>query len=765
MPAINLTLMKHKLYLPTFAGFCLGLALTAMGANAPTGLLCNLLAQPEKSVITEPQPDFGWTVNSSAAADRQTAYKILVASSPALLAAGRGDLWDSGKVASGQSINVVYGGKPLAPNSTYWWCVRTWTKAAGETDFSAPQQFHTGEFNRANRKWPSESRWVQLPDSQGGPNWTFENRPPIAFHPQPVRRVAATTNGSYFLDFGKAAFATLEVTIEWMPADSGVTNSVIQIAIGEKSKGDAVDPKPGGGIIYSKMPMTLKPGKHRYTLQVPRFVPRYPHSQAMPAIMPEVIPFRYCEILPGAERIKIEDPRQLALWSEFDDEASSFTSSVKTLNEVYDLCKYSVKVNTFNGDYAASQRERMMYEADAYIHQMSHYAVDRSFAIARYSQENMIFHASWPTEWIAHSIFMAWADYWHTGNQRSLERYYDELKPKTLRALTATNGLISTRTGLQKKEFLKSIHFDGKALRDIVDWPTTEADKYDFRDFNTVVNAFHYRSLVLMAQIAEVLGKAGDAKSCRAEADQVRAAFNASFFDASRGVYVDGIGSTHVSLHANLFPLAFGLVPDAHRASVTDYVKSRGMACGVYPTEYLLEALFDAGEAQAAIDLMTSDSDRSWLNMIRVGSTVTMEAWDLKYKANCGWTHAWSTAPVQILPRKLVGIEPLEAGFGKVRIHPRPGNVASASARVPTIRGTIAADFRQAEGWFEINVSIPANVSAEVVLPALGSASRELSINGRPVEGRVVGNQVSVELGSGIHRVVRRADSPIRTRN
>ena len=160
-------------------------------------------------------------------------------------------------------------------------------------------------------------------------------------------------------------------------------------------------------------------------------------------------------------------------------------------------------------------------------------------------------------------------------------------------------------------------------------------------------------------------------------------------FDPRRGIYVDGIGSSHASLHANLFPLAFGIVPEKHRQSVVEFIKSRGMACSVYPTVYLLEALYDAGEEQAALDLMTSDSDRSWLNMIRVGSTVTTEAWDIKYKKNSGWTHAWSSAPAQILPRKLMGIEPLEPGFGRVRIQPRPGNLTQASTRLPTIRGFI----------------------------------------------------------------------------
>ena len=95
--------------------------------------------------------------------------------------------------------------------------------------------------------------------------------------------------------------------------------------------------------------------------------------------------------------------------------------------------------------------------------------------------------------------------------------------------------------------------------------------------------------------------------------------------------------------------------------------------------------------------------------MLRVGSTVTTEAWDIQYKNNGGWTHAWSTAPVQIIPRKLMGIEPREPGFGKIRIQPPPGNLTFADLRLPTIRGTVAASFKNPSpnGEFQLNVTPP----------------------------------------------------------
>ena len=733
------------------------LAAVAHAAPAPSGLLCNLLAHPEKTVITDPRPGLGWIVNSDLQDDVQTAYQILIASSPEALTAQRGDQWDSGKVASAQSINVAYQGKALAPNQAYWWAVRTWNKNGEASPYSVAQRFNTGAFATASRRWPGESRWVQMKDEGGAPRWTLEDRHPIAYHEVAPAGLIKKENGDTFIDFGRAAFATIRLTVAWQPPAGAPREALLGLNVGEKRKGDGIDPKPGGGVIFRKYQLPLTPGRREYTLQLPRWQPRYPHSQPLPAHMPEVIPFRYCEVLAGALGATIETPIQLALYYEFDDAAADFTCASADLKRIYELCKYSVKANTFNGDYAASERERMLYEADTYIHQLSHYGVDREFAIARYSVENMIYHASWPTEWISHVILMAWADTIQTGDKKLIERNYDELKPKTMLALAGPDGLISTRTGGQTPEFLKSIHLGGK-LKDIVDWPTGEADGYVFQDYNTVVNAYHYRSLVLMGEIAATLGKTEDTAFYKERAAKVKAAINEKMFDRKRGLYVDGVGTDHASLHANMFPLAFGLVPAEYRKGVVEYVKSKKMACSVYPANTLLEALFDAGEDQAALALLLEPGDRGWLNMLRVGSTITTEAWDIKYKANAGWTHAWSASPAHLLPRKLVGIEPLEPGFGKVKIAPRPGGLKQAAAKLPTIRGTIEAGFEQEEGKsFVMKVTLPVNITARVELPALGSASEEVILDGKKVKGKIENGRVIIDhVGSGSHQIERR---------
>ena len=174
----------------------------------------------------------------------------------------------------------------------------------------------------------------------------------------------------------------------------------------------------------------------------------------------------------------------------------------------------------------------------------------------------------------------------------------------------------------------------------------------------------------------------------------------------------------------------------------------------------MLEALYAAGEGDYALELMTdATSDCSWPHMIYdVGTTITLEAWDNKYKPNQDWNHAWGAAPANIIPRCLMGIEPLEPGFAKVRIKPQVGSLRSGSLDLPTVRGTIHVDFASMPNEsFVLNVDIPANVEAMVYLPRLDSDLPDIVMDGRVVRGAVEGQFIAIDrVGSGKHRFERR---------
>jgi hypothetical protein len=518
-------------------------------------------------------------------------------------------------------------------------------------------------------------------------------------------RVGAT---SYFVDFGRTVFGTLEVEIA-----CELERSVIRIHLGEKLAGpEQLDRKPGGTVRYREIPLKLKAGTHRYRLVIPEDE-RNTGERAikMPPEIGEVMPFRYCEIEGVDKGVKLLDVLQRFVHAPFDDSAAAFECSDAVLNEVWDLCRHTIKATTFCGLYVDGDRERIPYEGDAYINQLSHYCLDASYGMAQNTIDFLMENPTWPTDWHLHMPLIAWYDFLYSGDEGRMRTHYEMLKLKTLHLLAGEDGLIRAVASPAKQVLMGQLGFDGffnEGLKDMVDWPRSdfsqselmgEADGYVFSPVNTAINALHHRSLILMARIAGHLNEPKDRQFFESRACQVGESINAQLFDAKRGIYVDGTATEHASQHANFYPLLAGIVPAARQVSVLDFVKSRGMRCSVYGAQHLLDALYQYGAADHALSLMTSTSDRSWWHMIhRVGSTMTLEAWDAKYKPNLDWNHAWGTAPSNIIIRRLMGVRPAAPGFRKVIIQPQLGGLEWAKAKVPTAHGPIEIEVTQVVG-------------------------------------------------------------------
>lgn len=566
-------------------------------------------------------------------------------------------------------------------------------------------------------------------------------------------------DGSLFVDFGKAAFGTLLVPLPEKPGRKSIV-----VHLGEKlSSNGRIDRNPPGTVRYIRIEQ--KPDRQRNPCRIvipPDKRNTGPAAIKMPPHIGEVFPFRYAEI-EDAAGINPLAIRQVCVHYPFNENASSFKSTNSILNAVWELCKYSIKATSFCGIYVDGDRERIPYEGDAYINQLGHYCVDKEYSMARYTLEYLIQHPTWPTEWQFHSIMMAWEDYMHTGETQTLATFYQDLCVKTLIDLAREDGLISTESELCREEFEKRLHLHHPrytfrhGLRDLVDWPQGERDGHEMLPVNTVVNAFHYRVLILMSRIASVLGRREDQQRFAKQAARVKEAINRLLFDRERGVYIDGEGSGHASLHSNMFALAFGLVPEEQRERVASFVRSRGMACSVYGAQYLLEALYLNGEDRYALELLTARQERSWWNMIRVGSTITMEAWDWKYKNNLDWNHAWGAAPANIIPRFLMGIRPLKPGFSKILIQPRPGTLESAEIKLPTIRGTVVAKFENyPQKPFVLEVEIPEGTTARIDIPRPAHADTSVRVDGKLMRGMPNGKFLTIDQLDSGHHIIKR---------
>lgn len=110
----------------------------------PLGIDCN-------------QPRLGWMLTSDKRGENQTAYQVLVASSAEKLAQYDADLWNSGKVVSGESVQVAYAGKPLGSGQRVWWAVRVWGSDGQPSGYSKPTWIETGLMSPND--W--QARWIQ----------------------------------------------------------------------------------------------------------------------------------------------------------------------------------------------------------------------------------------------------------------------------------------------------------------------------------------------------------------------------------------------------------------------------------------------------------------------------------------------------------------------------------------------------------------------------------------------------------------------------
>ncbi len=106
------------------------------------------------------QPRLSWKIISTRPGEVQTAYQVRAAATAANLAADKADLWDSGKVASDQSVLVPWGGKTLGSRAQVFWQVRTWDKAGQPSPWSSTASFELGLLDAAN-DW--KGQWITVP--------------------------------------------------------------------------------------------------------------------------------------------------------------------------------------------------------------------------------------------------------------------------------------------------------------------------------------------------------------------------------------------------------------------------------------------------------------------------------------------------------------------------------------------------------------------------------------------------------------------------
>ena len=418
-----------------------------------------------------------------------------------------------------------------------------------------------------------------------------------------------------------------------------------------------------------------------------------------------VMPFRWLEVVSCPYGISLDNIRQVPVCYPYDMDESSFKCDSPELERVYGFCKHSIRATSFMGIFVDGDRERLAYEADSFITQLGTYAVTSDDTLVRRTIEHLTVHTTWPTEWKQFFIRMVYEDWMHSGKTDLIRRYWFLMRDvKSWRRLRREDGLLVTPGAKMRPSP------DGGTFCDIVDWAMCYRDGFVFTPLNVVVNALHYRNLRELETMAEAIGKSAEAAIFADEAARTFESFQRVFFDESTGRYRDGAGTDHATVQGNAMALANGVVPKKKVPSVAGYVASKGFTCSTYMAQFVLESLFASGLENDAIRLMASRSKRSWIGMMEKGATITTEFWDLILDEPSrvpDMNHSWSTAPINMVSRWVLGVKPLKPGFKEISINPHPGFLKRISGEVPTPQGVVRIKMELDGGKWYIELNTP----------------------------------------------------------
>jgi alpha-L-rhamnosidase len=278
--------------------------------------------------------------------------------------------------------------------------------------------------------------------------------------------------------------------------------------------------------------------------------------------------------------------------------------------------------------------------------------------------------------------------------------------------------------------------------------------EYCFSEVSLVNTALAYRSAGIVARAAAALDEPAEADHYEQLAEQIGAAFEAEF-GAGAGGYGSGRQVTGV------LPLAFGMVPSERMEAVSQALVERvtgddlgHLDTGIFGTRFLVDALVAAGRPDVALTALGQTSYPGFGYQIGLGATTAWEQWI--YRSGMGThDHAMFAGVNASLLSRFGGLEPLEPGYAKLRIDPElPDGLDRVAASLRTVRGEVGSAWERSGGDLSLDVTVPPNATAEVLVPvALGGEVHESGVPAEESPGVVFGGVVDGKalyaVGSG----------------
>lgn len=342
-------------------------------------------------------------------------------------------------------------------------------------------------------------------------------------------------------------------------------------------------------------------------------------------------------------------------------------------------------------------------------------------------------------EWGSAMVIAPWRAWWMCGDLDILRANYDAMQRYVAYLGTRADG-----------------HIVAHGLGDWCDIGPGSPGVSQLTSLGLTSTATYYQDIEILRQAAALLGRDDDARALAQLAGDVRAAFNARF------LHPDGSRYDRNSQTGNAMPLALGMVPPDQRAAVlaglVDVIRANGnrVTAGDIGFHYVVQALLDGGRSDVLHDMLRQADGPGYLYQLSRGATSLTEAWDTN--PGLSQNHCMLGHIEEWFYSGLLGIRPAAPGFKRIIVKPAtPGGLEWAEGHYDCVHGRIASRWRRAGGRLAMEVTIPANTTATVHVPARDAAA--VTESGRPAAQtpgvRFAGVQDAAavfEVGSGSYR-------------
>ena len=336
--------------------------------------------------------------------------------------------------------------------------------------------------------------------------------------------------------------------------------------------------------------------------------------------------------------------------------------------------------------------------------------------------------------WGDAGVIIPWTTWMQYGNKAVIERNWDAMR-RWMEFIQRRNADFIRKNGVGPN---------------YADWlaPDTNTNK------DLLATAYWALIANMMSQMAHATGRQADAKKYEEVFENIRSAFQKAYIKDDGMVGSGTLTSYVVALYTKMAPVA--LEPLLVEKLVKD-IETRDwhLSTGFLGTPFLLFTLADHGRSDVAYRLLLNETYPSWGYMLSKGATTWWERWngDTGDPSMNSYNHYAFGSVIAWVYRYAAGIDatPMAPGFKEVIIHPHlDSRMSSTRAEYDSVYGKIVSEWSgTSTGPFSLRVTIPANTSAEIFLPAIAGAL--VTEGGNPIETKPEGSANLVQVGSGTY--------------